>query len=676
MSPSDSSSPEYLPEKNIDQTQTLPHSAANHTTAERKRLCQPPQLGLLAKHAVQCIVAGPVLYYTVYGGNVLNIGINTFRSLTNGITTIIAMFLGSNLTNIAIRHFHASTWATVIEAKEGGDGVTVDELNNLATGGLAMAPFQLFVRRKTKDRKKSRYLWSTNIFIYLFLIGLSKIVSFLLERTFTIDAQITQQPNGPFQNVSVLGDLSPDDMGWAQQFQQAYQAGGQMQMNYIASIFAGTIRANSLQHSYNNQSIFLSEVLPGQLLPNARGPGTFTQGEGAVIPTDLGDTSGTPQKVADTPLGQLVRWPRWGIRVTCQSLPDPTLYLVPLSPSGYTYVYLPNSLIGSLAAALQVSIPPTTPWNSSAVLQGTDTLPAGLDSSTIYSAYAKQPDGASHSGTFFWLDDGTSGQGWKVIDVHLVRINTAIPSNGSFPVTASVNGSQIGYDAAVCLEVIEPWVLQAYNTTGSSPRTTKFFGRGDNVDVGAVNQALYADPSSVLDSSNISSAYQAAVYFARKDMTAESTGFPYTPSPILVDFTGNNGTDGPGAYTKLSPSSMETVIGAWDSSQALPYLIGTGYITAQVRQDRIIATGKVNELYLGLALGLILLVGFIADVCIPRLPDGVPLRDFGMLSAITIARPALHKLDPTKSGDSVAGRELHMPLKELKEEIGAVKAHG
>jgi len=252
-----------------------------------------------------------------------------------------------------------------------------------------------------------------------------------------------------------------------------------------------------------------------------------------------------------------------------------------------------------------------------------------------------------------------------LVDVHLARINTAFPTNGSFPVTASVNGSQIGYDAAVCLEVVEPWILQAYNITGGSPYTTEFFGRGDNVDVGAVNQALYADPSSVLDSSNISSAYQAASYFARRDMTGESTGFLYAPTPILVDFTGNSGTAGPGAYTKLSPSSMETVIGGWDSSQALPYLIGTGYITAQARQDRIIGIGKVNILYLGLVLGLTLLVALIADVCIPRLPNGVPLRDF---RAIPIAHAMVHKPDPEKSGDP------EDILKDLKTK--SVESHG
>ncbi|KDQ11363.1 hypothetical protein BOTBODRAFT_93984, partial [Botryobasidium botryosum FD-172 SS1] len=100
----------------------------------------------------------------------------------------------------------------------------------------------------------------------------------------------------------------------------------------------------------------------------------------------------------------------------------------------------------------------------------------------------------------------------------------------------------------------------------------------------------------------------------------------------LVDFTGNSGTLDPRAYTKLSPSTMETVIGRWDSSWALPYLIGTGYVAAETHQDRIIGTGTVNKLYLGFVLGSILIVGVIADVCILRLPGGVPLRDFGVLS--------------------------------------------
>ncbi|KDQ11366.1 hypothetical protein BOTBODRAFT_177404 [Botryobasidium botryosum FD-172 SS1] len=145
--------------------------------------------------------------------------------------------------------------------------------------------------------------------------------------------------------------------------------------------------------------------------------------------------------------------------------------------------------------------------------------------------------------------------------------------------------------------------------------------------------------------------------------------------PILIEFTGGNGALGPETYTKLSPSSMEAVIGRWDSSRALPCLIGTGYINAETREDCITGTGTVNTLYLGLALGLTLLVGIIADICIPRLPGGTPLRDFGVLSSITISRPALHKLDTETNGDSGVGSERVMRLGDLRREIGDVPTY-
>jgi len=654
-------------------------------SAPKHKRFQPPQTLTLAKHVAYCIVAGPVIYYTIWGATKMEVSITRFRALTNAITTIFGTLLGITLGTIGGRHFQASTWATVVEAQGGKDGVTVDELEDFATGGLVMAPWNLLRRRATKDRRKSRYPWTLNILIYLSLIGLSKAVGYLLERTFQINAYMAQQPNGKFQNISVLGDLSSQDLAWTQLFASASASQNLYQMNYIASLFAGTTRTNSLQRLYNNNTVFFSEVLPGQLLPNAQGPGTFSQTEANLTSTTLDDTTNGLQAVADTAPGQLVRWPRWGIRVTCQSLPDPALYLVPLAPSGSTYVFLPNSLINSLATSLQVVVPPSNniPWNSSQSLKVGDSLPAGLDPSTIYNAFVKQNDGSSHSGTFFWLDDGTNGHGWKVADIHLARIDTTYTPNGSFAATASVNGSQIGYDVAVCLEVVEPWILQAYNISGGAPHTTHFFGSGNTI--GAVNETPHPGVANVLNSSATSAAYQAAAYFSRRDMLGESTGFVYAPSPILVDFTGNAGTGGPGAYTKLSPSHIESVVGGWDSSQALPYLVGTGYIAAQACNDRMIATGSVDKLLLGLVLGLLLLLGVIADICIPALPQGMPLRDFSVLSSISIARSALLKLDAKDQSPnweakkpeegsplSPVGPEFNMHLDELKGHIGSV----
>jgi len=129
---------------------------------------------------------------------------------------------------------------------------------------------------------------------------------------------------------------------------------------------------------------------------------------------------------------------------------------------------------------------------------------------------------------------------------------------------------------------------------------------------------------------------------------------------------------------------MEAVIGAWDSSQALPYLVGSGYIAAQASNDRIIASGQVHKLFLGLVLGFLLLLGIIADILIPTLPEGMPLRDFSVLSSITIARSALLELDARSQGLDTTrhsegdpplnpvGPEFNMHLEKLKVRIGGV----
>jgi len=152
----------------------------------------------------------------------------------------------------------------------------------------------------------------------------------------------------------------------------------------------------------------------------------------------------------------------------------------------------------------------------------------------------------------------------------------------------------------------------------------------------------------------------------------------------LVDFTGGEGAEG---YTMLSPSHIESAIGAWDSSQALPYLVGRGYVAAQASDDRLIATGDVHRLFLGLVLGGILLAGVIADSCIPMLPKGMPLRDFTVFSSISMARPALLELDAEDHSyrDSKQqgaepslrpeGPELRMDSEKLEEKIGKVSLY-
>ncbi|KDQ11374.1 hypothetical protein BOTBODRAFT_459406 [Botryobasidium botryosum FD-172 SS1] len=150
MPTSDSVLHTYSREKSDDHTL---RGLVTESIKTKQRVFQLPQLGVLVKHAAYCVLAGLVLYYTVYGANALNTGINQFRLLTNAVTTILSILLSSTLTDIAIRHFHASTWATVLESQE-ERSVTMNELDRLTTGGLITAPFNLLVRRSKKARKR------------------------------------------------------------------------------------------------------------------------------------------------------------------------------------------------------------------------------------------------------------------------------------------------------------------------------------------------------------------------------------------------------------------------------------------------------------------------------------------------------------------------------------------
>ena len=68
-------------------------------------------------------------------------------------------------------------------------------------------------------------------------------------------------------------------------------------------------------------------------------------------------------------------------------------------------------------------------------------------------------------------------QGWTTVETVLIRLNTSFTPSGRFPVYYSnaslpdANGvaTRIGYDAAVCVQKYEPWIIEAYNTSVGSP---------------------------------------------------------------------------------------------------------------------------------------------------------------------------------------------------------------
>lgn len=67
---------------------------------------------------------------------------------------------------------------------------------------------------------------------------------------------------------------------------------------------------------------------------------------------------------------------------------------------------------------------------------------------------------------------GAEGYGWISVEQVLVRLNSSFTPEGKFLRLSGMsepdeNGTAtyVGYDAAVCLELFEPWVLETYNSS-------------------------------------------------------------------------------------------------------------------------------------------------------------------------------------------------------------------
>jgi len=60
------------------------------------------------------------------------------------------------------------------------------------------------------------------------------------------------------------------------------------------------------------------------------------------------------------------------------------------------------------------------------------------------------------------------------LETTVIRLNTSLTPSGRFPVywnesSLGFEGVRLGYDAAVCVQSYEPWIIESYNTsTGSS----------------------------------------------------------------------------------------------------------------------------------------------------------------------------------------------------------------
>ena len=93
-------------------------------------------------------------------------------------------------------------------------------------------------------------------------------------------------------------------------------------------------------------------------------------------------------------------------------------------------------------------------------------------------------DPGANFGTQLYLTDD---QGWTTIEMVTIQLDTSSAPSGRFPVYSnkSLPGAygiknRIGYDAAVCVQKYEPWIIEAYNTSTGSSHALQIVERVNN----------------------------------------------------------------------------------------------------------------------------------------------------------------------------------------------------
>ena len=134
-----------------------------------------------------------------------------------------------------------------------------------------------------------------------------------------------------------------------------------------------------------------------------------------------------------------------------------------------------------------------------------DTIPSNINSSTI--SYvgeflsAPLPPSASDPCTAaqmpddgqtislrspYFSQDQAGNRGWTTVETVIIRLNNCCVPSSHFPVYSNKSAFvsdwfevTVGYDAAVCVQKYEPWIVETYNTSIVPPATFRIVEKGN-----------------------------------------------------------------------------------------------------------------------------------------------------------------------------------------------------
>ena len=143
-------------------------------------------------------------------------------------------------------------------------------------------------------------------------------------------------------------------------------------------------------------------------------------------------------------------------------------------------------------------------------------------------------------------DDGavTGNKGWTSVETVLVRLDTLLTPHGRFPVYFNWTWpgesgliSRMGYDAVVCVQKYEPWVVETYNTSTRSTSALGIVGAGSTSlsPNGTIRGAPIVNTTRYLNATGKDIAFSLArqISFSQWTKLTTGRGEPYVPSPTV-----------------------------------------------------------------------------------------------------------------------------------------------
>ncbi|EIN10266.1 hypothetical protein PUNSTDRAFT_64474, partial [Punctularia strigosozonata HHB-11173 SS5] len=269
---------------------------------------------------------------------------------------------------------------------------------------------------------------------------------------------------------------------------------------------------------------------------------------------------------------------------------------VPVSADGFSYVFMTRELIASLYSSFNMSMPSQMQDAvfDSSILSANDSVPSGLNASDIlYGKFWNNGDGHSLWSFPVTRNYGDDGRGWQSIETTLIRCVS--DANGASTRIGAYTRHRrdrllmfvhAGYDAAVCLRLIEPWVVEAYNSTVSPPSSLRIVRKQSAVDTSQAKDGIVR----ALNSTNKGPAYDAA-----HDNSVNQFDKVWSA-----------------CYTELDPDRVASVRALADSVNLLPYLAGSAPLRATSYRDQPYANARVDWRIMGPFLGTLVCMGLLA----------------------------------------------------------------